>query len=42
MCQYLLDTEANSKQDKRGPTLMFQGVNYIRSVKKSKDTKDTD
>lgn len=42
MYRYLLDTEANSLREKGGPTMMFQGVNYIRSVKKSKDVKKTD
>lgn len=42
MYRYLLDTEVNSLHEKGGPTMMFQGVNYIRSVKKSKDVKKTD
>ena len=34
--------EANSSHEKRGPKMTFQGVNYIRSVKKNKDIKKTE
>lgn len=41
-CSNIYWTQRPTVSMARGPTLMFQGVNYIRSVKKSKDIKETD